>query len=172
MGSVYPMPQPSRTSWSQPPLLPCTHHALPNLSISIPKFRSLQEIPSSVEISEDKMTENCWQSHTGAKHTRIIHSSWKISTICTLGNCIVFRYETNHYLLEIFPTDTVSPWGFLSDLKPLAARTAGISVLWGVSGYHSSIRKLGNPPQKARGFVLFSFLPKILLWSSFLVFFS
>lgn len=25
-GPCTPMPQPSRTSWSQPPLLPCTHH--------------------------------------------------------------------------------------------------------------------------------------------------
>lgn len=65
---------------------PCTPHPTPagpaghcppppNLFISIPKFRSSQEIQSSVEISEDKTTENCWQSHTGAKHTRIIHSS-------------------------------------------------------------------------------------------------
>lgn len=58
------------------PVGPAGHRSPPpNLSISIPKFRSLQEIPSSVEISKDKTTENCWQSHTGAKHTRIIHSS-------------------------------------------------------------------------------------------------
>lgn len=56
MGSTHPMPQPSRSSWSHLPSSPA-HHVpwLPNLSISIPKFRSLQETPNLVEISEDNI---------------------------------------------------------------------------------------------------------------------
>lgn len=56
----------------------------------------------------------------------------------------MFRNETNHYHLEIFPADTVSPQGFLTDLKPLAATAAGISALRGVSDFHSGIRELGK----------------------------
>lgn len=123
----------------------------------VPKFRSHQEIPSLVKISEDKMTENCWQSLTGAKHTQITHSSWKISAICTLGNCTVFRNETNHYHLETFPADTISPRGFLTDLKSLAA---GISVLRGISNFHSGIRELSKLFTKVAGICLIFLLSK------------
>lgn len=74
----------------------------------------------------------------------------------------MFRNETNHYHLEILPADTVSPRGFLTDLKPLAARAAGISVLQGVSNSHSGIRELGKLFTKATGICLI-----FLLWKDF-----
>lgn len=52
----------------------------------------------------------------------------------------MFKNKTNHYHLEIFPADNNSPPGFLTDLKPLTATAAGISVLPGVSDFHSGIR--------------------------------
>jgi len=45
----------------------------------------------------------------------------------------MFRNETNHYHLEIFPADTIAPPGSLTDLKPLVAAVAEFSVLPGVS---------------------------------------
>lgn len=66
----------------------------------------------------------------------------------------MFRNETNHYHLEIFPADTGLPQGFLTDLKPLATTAAGISVLLGVSNFHSGIRDLGKLFTKVTGICL------------------
>lgn len=120
-----------------------------------PKFRSHQEIPSLVDISEDKMTENCWQSLTGAN-----------SAICTLGNCTVFG-ETSHYHLEISPADTISPRGFLTDLKPLVAIAAGISVLWEISDFHSSTKELGKHRGVVKSFSIFFLSFFVLFFFSF-----
>lgn len=54
----------------------------------------------------------------------------------------MFRNETNHYHLEIFPADTISPPGSLTDLKPLVTAAAGISVLPGVSNSPRGVRVL------------------------------
>lgn len=72
----------------------------------------------------------------------------------------MFRNETNYYHLEILPADTISPRGFLTDLKLLSARAAGISVLRGVSNFHSGIRELGKLFTKVTGICLILLLSK------------